>query len=100
MGRKLEIDTHILTSIATGVVLGNISLEELLRIYSLLYGASLSIEQLTKTKIHNIVVDEAYRQFPNLPSEAEAKDNWESARNKAESFYGLTVLINSRQCYQ
>ncbi len=90
----MKIDTHILASVVTGVVLGNVSLAELLNIYSQLYGAALSIEEIALTSIRKLIVNEAYRQFPLLPPKLEAENDWEAALDKAVKTYGESVIIS------
>jgi len=94
MEAQLKIDTHVLASVVTGVVLGNVPLADLLKIYSQLYGTDLSIEEIALTSIRTIIVNEAYRQFPHLPTKLEAEDNWEAAREKAIQSYGETVVVS------
>ena len=94
MEAQLKIDTHVLASVVTGVVLGNVPLADLVKIYSQLYGAVLTIEEIALTSIRTIIVEEAYRQFPHLPTKLEAEDNWEAAREKAIKAYGDTVTIS------
>lgn len=94
MDNQLEIDTHVLASVVTGVVLGNVPLADLLKIYSQLYGTDLSIEKIALTSTRMIIVEEAYRQFPDLPTKLEAEENWEAAREKAIQSYGDTVVIS------
>lgn len=93
MDTQLRIDTIVFASVVTGVILENISLADLLRVYSRLYGSVLSIEEIALTSIRNVIVDEAYRQFPQLPTKLEAEDNWEAALEKAVNEYGNAVTI-------
>jgi len=93
MGPKLVVRTHVLASIATGVVLENIQREEMIELFSQLYGKTLSMDEISTSSVQDAVSKEIYNQFPRLPTKAEAEKGWEAALTKVVSIYGESVEV-------
>jgi len=94
INKPIVLRTSVVASIATGVVLENLSQDELLLLFSQVCGKVLSIEEISSPEVQEVVSANLYRQFPLLPTQSAAKKDWENSLKLAVKEYGEYVGVN------
>lgn len=62
-------------------------------IASHLFGTPIWTHELAHRPTVDACREEGYRQFPAMPTQAEAEANWQAAADKAVAAYGETVTV-------
>jgi len=81
-------------STITGIALTHdMTYSDMQEIASHLFGASIWTHELVHEPTKDAYVEEGYRQFPNMPSQAEAEADFKAAAAKATAAYGDAVVV-------
>lgn len=84
---------HVATCI-TGIGLcEGITYSNMQEIASHLFGASIWTHELAHGPTNDAFTQEGYRQFPDMPTPAEANADYAAAAAKAVAAYGETILV-------
>lgn len=94
INKTIIVRTSLVASIATGVVLENLSQDELLLLFSQVCGKMVSIDEISSAEVQKAVSAKLYRQFPLLPTQSAAKRDWENSLKQAVNEYGENVGVN------
>lgn len=86
-------DTYMVASALTGIALGPCCYADIAEIASMLFGAPIWTHELVHKPTKAVYCDEGFRQFPDMPTKAEAEADWKAARDKAEAAYGHFVEV-------
>lgn len=91
-----EYPTLEVASALTGIGLCDIKggYSKMMEIYSHLLGESIWTHELAHEPTVDAVREEGYRQFPDMPTPAEASADFEAAAAKATAAYGPTVFVH------
>lgn len=81
-------------STITGIALTHdMTYSDMQEIASHLFGAPIWTHELIHEPTKDAYVEEGYRQFPDMPSQAEAEADFKAAAAKAVAAYGDTVEV-------
>lgn len=94
INKTIIVRTSLVASIATGVVLENLSQDELLLLFSQVCGKMVSIDEISSAEVQETVSAKLYQQFPLLPTQSAAKHDWENSLKQAVNEYGENVGVN------
>lgn len=86
-------DTYLVASAVTGIAMGPMTFGDIQEVWEMLLGAPVWTHELAHEPTHDAVSEECYRQFPDMPTRAEAEEDFEAARTKAEAAYGHFVTV-------
>jgi hypothetical protein len=93
MGSK-TFPTLRVASTITGIGLTDgMTYSDMQEIASHLFGAPIWTHELIHEPTRDAYVEEGYRQFPDMPSQAEAEADFKAAAAKALAAYGETVEV-------
>jgi hypothetical protein len=93
MAAKTFPTLHV-ASCLTGIGMSDkMSYSDIQAIASHLFGASIWTHELVHAPTQDAYKSEGYRQFPDMPTPAEASADFEAAARKATAAYGETVTV-------
>lgn len=90
-----QFPTLVVASAITGVGLCHIpnGYSKMMEVASHLLGTPVWLHELAHGPTQDAYSEEGYRQFPDMPTKAEAKADWQAAAAKALAAYGETVTV-------
>lgn len=91
--KEKQFDTYIVASAITGIGLGPASFSDMHEVYDMLLGEGIFTHEMAHAPTVDACTEEGYRQFPEMPTKAEAQEDYAAAREKAERAYGPFVTV-------
>ena len=88
-----EFPTLIVASSVTGITMTGMTYSDVQRVISWLCGFDIWTHELVHGPTRDMALEECARQFPLMPTQAEAETDWRAAADKAIDAYGATVLV-------
>lgn len=95
MSAKTFPTLHVASAVTGIAMCEGMNYSSMQEIASHLFGASIWTHELAHEPTKDAYAAEGYRQFPNLPTEAEARADWHAAARKALDAYGETLTVEA-----
>lgn len=93
MSKKTFPTLHVASAI-TGIALcDGLSFSRMQEIAAHLFGGPIWTHELAHAPTNDAYAEEGYRQFPEMPSKDEARNDWRRAAQKALDAYGPDVEV-------
>lgn len=97
MSTKTFPTLHVASCLTGYGLCQNMSYSTVQEIASHLFGAPIWTHELVHAPTNDAYTQEGYRQFPDMPTAAEAEADWQAAAAKAVAAYGETVVVAEGQ---
>jgi hypothetical protein len=88
-----EFPTLVIASATTGVMLFNGSFGDVHEAIEWLFGGPVWTHEMVHAPTQDIYKSRAFEQFPNLPTTADAQNDWQKAAKKAINEYGAILNV-------
>lgn len=93
MSETKQFPTLVVASTITGIGLTNMKFSDMHECAEWLCGYPVWTHELVHGPTQDQYVTEGYEQFPNMPTPAEAENDYVAAAAKAVAEYGETVVV-------
>lgn len=93
MGAKTFPTLHVASCVTGTALCEGFNYSRMQEIASHLFGGPVWTHELVHAPTRDAYVEEGYRQFPDLPTRAEAEADYEAAARKAVAAYGETLTV-------
>ena len=93
MGNTKEFSTLTVAGALTGVCLEDGGFDKIHECSEHLLGRPVWTHEFAHKPTQEAIIAEGKRQFPDMPSQEEAENDWQAAAQKAIAHYGKTVLV-------